>query len=203
MEYSELKKVLTYSKAKEVFEKKGYAFFDTGDFNLNIFGIRLKIHTNEFDDAIAIAYRENGKAVIKVYQATTDPGREYMHNPINKQIGTAILVEGQYRGSHHVAHHQGKYLALCQKKPLTVYRDTDMDSEHDMEPLNKRTGVYGINIHRSNPNTESQYVDKWSAGCQVFKKAVNFNAFMDTVSKASSIYGNTFTYTLLNGKDFE
>ena len=31
-------------------------------------------------------------------------------------------------------------------------------------------GFMGLIFHRSNPYTESYYVDKWSAGCQVFKK---------------------------------
>ena len=32
----------------------------------------------------------------------------------------AILKEGQYRGSHKIGLHQGKYEALRQKKPLKV-----------------------------------------------------------------------------------
>ncbi|MAH43130.1 hypothetical protein CL614_05425, partial [archaeon] len=60
---------------------------------------------------------------------------------------------------------------------------------------------YGINIHRSNPYTESYYVDKWSAGCQVFKKIADFNTFMEICRKAKDIWGNSFTYTLIESKD--
>lgn len=202
MKYSDLKKV-KYSQLKELFEKKKYAFFDKGSYNLNIFGVRIKVGTNVFDDAICVAYRdEKGKPRFSTYMATTDPGFDYLAGPLSMK-GTAILVPGQYRGSHQVGHHQGKYLALCQKKPIPVYRDNNKDFMHDMNPMNKQTGIFGINIHRSNPNTESTYVDKWSAGCQVFKRVKDFDAFMDLVQKAKQLYGNSFTYTLLEAKDFK
>ena len=62
-------------------------------------------------------------------------------------------------------------------------------------------GIYGINIHRSNPNDESYYVNKWSAGCQVFKKVADFNEFMDICRKARDIWGNSFSYTLIESED--
>lgn len=204
MEYKELKEGLTYTKLKEVYEKKGYAFFDEGKYNVNVFGVRIKTDTNQFDDAVGVAYRgSDGKTRVKLYKATTDPGRTYLHDPINNQIGVAILVEGQYRGSHVIGHHQGKYLALCQAKPVLVYRDNDRDSEHDMNPLDKRKGIFGINIHRSNPYTESEFVDKWSAGCQVLKRKVDFDSLMDIVIEAKTLWGNSFTYTLFNIDDFK
>lgn len=201
MEYEELKSILTYNKVKELFEKKKYAFFDKGNYNLNIFGVRLKTGENLFDDAICVAYRDHkGKPRVTTYMATTDPGLHYLHGPISQQ-GTAILAEGQYRGAYCVGYHQGKYMALCQRKTVTVYRDKDMDSEHDFNPQDKRSGIFGINIHNSSPKGVSTYVDKWSAGCQVFKKATDFNKFMTMVLKAKIEYGNSFTYTLLNAEE--
>lgn len=202
MEYSDLKKV-KYSDIKGLFEKKKYAFFDEGEYNLNIFGVRIKTDANEFDDAICVAYRDaGGKTRLSTYMATTDPGMAYLHEPLSME-GTAILVPGQYRGSHQVGHHQGKYLALCQRKPVSVYRDNNKDSKHDMNPMDKRTGIYGINIHRSNPYTESKFVDKWSAGCQVFKRVADFDKFMELAHKSKTKWGNSFTYTLLEAKDFK
>ena len=200
MKYADLKN-FSYEDAKELFEKKGYAFFDKGEFNLNIFGIRIKVDTNKFDDAICVAYRtKKGEAKLLKFMATTDPGMAYLHGPISDK-GTAILAEGQYRGAYQVAHHQGKYRALCQRKPVKVYRDNNKDSKHDMNPLAKVNGLFGINIHRSNPFNESMVVDKWSAGCQVFKKVADFDRFMKLADKAKGIYGNSFTYTLFNAED--
>ena len=48
-----------------------------------------------------------------------------MENPWIDKIGCAVLKPGQYRGSHKLRLHGGKYLALGQKKPVTVYRDNN------------------------------------------------------------------------------
>ena len=202
MEFKDLK-VLKYGDIKAIFDKKKYAFFDNGIANLNIFGVRIKTGTNVFDDAVCVAYRDdNGKPKLDTYMATTDPGMAYLFGPLSNE-GTAILVPGQYRGAYGVHHHQGKYLALCQRKPVAVYRDNNKDAQHDMNPLTKRSGIYGINIHRSNSKTESTYIDKWSAGCQVFKKVKDYDEFMALVTKAKNLYSNSFTYTLLEAKDFD
>jgi hypothetical protein len=56
--------------------------------------------------------------------------------------------------------------------------------------------MYGINIHKAGQN--SQDVDNWSAGCQVFQKSADFNQFMDMTTKHRNLYGNDFTYTLID-----
>ena len=62
-------------------------------------------------------------------------------------------------------------------------------------------GYFGINIHRSNPYNESYIVNKWSAGCQVFKKVEDFNSFMELCRASAKLYGRRFTYTLIDEKD--
>lgn len=76
------------------------------------------------------------------------------------------------------------------------------------------TGMYGVNIHRANENGQSVSVEKWSAACQVLQnrsifnpdnqavKVYEFDYFMYLMSKAAEIYGNKFSYTLLNAKNF-
>ena len=195
---------LTYDKIKEVVEEKGYAFFDKGDYNLNIGGIRCITDTNQFDDILYCAYRENGEPKLLVADATTDPGEHWLINPLNGK-GAAILVPGQYRGVYQVGPHgKSKYEALVQRGGrVKVYRDNDRDTEHDMESESITEGYYGINIHRSNPYSESSRIDKWSAGCQVFKKVKDFNLLMTLAHNALRMYKNSFTYTLLEIADFE
>ena len=62
-------------------------------------------------------------------------------------------------------------------------------------------GFFGINIHRSNPYTESYLVDRWSAGCQVFKRVKDYNEFLELCKSSALIYGNSFTYTLITEKE--
>lgn len=187
---------------KQQVTSKGYVWFENGDFNLNIVSFRNtktghKV-TNQFDDTLTVSYKENGNWMLKTYAVTVDPGKKPMNNPSNKK-GCAILVPGQYRATYTVRNHQGKYEALCQRqdKNVRVYRDNNKDSVYNLDPTSIESGIFGINIHRSNPTTESSFVDGWSEGCTVFKRVKDFNEFMTIVNKSKDLYGNSFTYTLI------
>ena len=189
---------------RSVMESKDYSFFEKGIYNLNIIGERtMNEETNEFDDTLHVVYREKegGELISRTFQITTDPGKYWLKHPMNKD-GCAIVVPNQYRGLWAIGKHQGKYEALRQVGMIKVYRDDDRDNELDFDPTTIKEGRYGINCHRSNPYTESYYVDKWSAGCQVFKKIKEYNEFMELCRKSRSLYGNSFTYTLLTSDDF-
>ena len=193
---------LDYAYIEDVFIKKGYAFFD-GDkpYNLNIFGIRCAVDTNSFDDLICVAYKnDNLESIVEIFQGTTDPGKYWLEHPMNSD-GTAILCEGQYRSVYKIDKHRGKYNALCQRLgKVTVFRDDDKDTKHDLDPETEQTGYFGINIHKSNPYVK--YVDKYSAGCQVFRLDSHFDRMMFLAFKSAEIYGNSFTYTLFDKSDF-
>jgi hypothetical protein len=197
--------MFTKEQVEAAVKGKGYAWFDSGkDFDLNIVGIRNattgKKVTNIFDDWMTVAYKEGGVWKFHIWPCTTDPGTKAVkefHNP----NGVARLVPNQYRGSHIIGLHQGKYEALRQAKPVTVWRDKNKDMTFD--ETTKETGIFGINIHRSNPTTESQYVENWSEGCQVFKRVKDFNVFMQICNKAKAAHGNSFTYTLITSGDIK
>lgn len=181
---------------------KKYAWFEGANLDLNIVGIRnltpgRKV-TNVFDDWLTLSYKENGVWKFHQWACTTDPGTKGVKEFSNPN-GVARLVAGQYRGSHAIGLHQGKYEALKQAKPVKVYRDKNKDMTFDEAIIQE--GIFGINIHRSNPKTESEFVENWSEGCQVFKRVKDFNVFMEIVNKAAKITGNSFTYTLLNSTD--
>jgi hypothetical protein len=99
-------------KIEAAVKAKGYKWFDEGDYNLNIVGVRNSepgdAITNKFDDYITISYKVDGKWQFEIFEATTDPGLHWAENLLNKD-GVAILVPGQYRGSHTIGLHQGKY----------------------------------------------------------------------------------------------
>lgn len=186
---------------KKIFACKGYTFFTRGEYNLNIIGVRHKGSkvTNKFDDCLVVIYNTNNKEEVRrVFTCTTLPGKKAMEHPTAIK-GTAILKEGQYRGAYQIAYHKGKYKALCQRKPLTVYRDGNKDDKFDLNPLSIDKGIFGINIHKAGDN--STLVDGWSYGCQVLSKSIDFNALMRLVERSASIYGNSFTYTLINEDD--
>ena len=126
------------------------------------------------------------------------PGTYWLENPLNPQ-GTAILKPGQYKGSHAIGLHRGKYTALVQVRPITVIRDADRNGTPNYNSGTEQTGLFGINIHHALSTGTTKYVDKFSAGCQVFANDTDFNEFMKLCAVHRSRYGNSFTYTLLPG----
>jgi len=184
---------------------KGYAWFEDASnkgFDVNIVGIRNsatgQVVTNAFDDTLTISYKENGEWKFHSWPATTDPGKKGVLEYHNA-AGVARLVEGQYRGSHAIGLHQGKYEALKQAKTVKVYRDANKDLTYNEDKIQE--GVFGINIHKA--GADSTYVENWSEGCQVFKKSADFDAFMAIVRKSRDIHGNSFTYTLIESSDIK
>lgn len=199
-------KIYTLDQIKSTVIAKGYKWFETGDFNLNLVGIRNsdtgdKV-TNKFDDTFFIAYKDEGKYKVLNYACTTDPGAHWQQSPINAG-GTASLVPNQYRSTWKIDLHQGLYKALKQFKPVDVYRDKDKDLKYTRHIEDATQGIYGINIHRANSNHASLVVDKWSAGCQVIADPKDFANLMYLAHVAAQKYGNSFTYTLLESKDIK
>lgn len=193
----------TREKIEAALKAKGYVWFDdeeNKDFDVNIVGVRNSNTgnnvTNVFDDHLTISYKIDGIWKFHQWPATTDPGKKGVMEYHNS-AGVARLVEGQYRGSHHLGLHQGKYQALKQKSNVKVYRDANRDLTYNEDRIQE--GVFGINIHKA--GVDSTYVENWSEGCQVFKKAADFEEFMEICRKAESIHGNSFTYTLIESKD--
>ena len=189
---------------KNVLKKKNYLFFEQGQYNLNIIGIRTKNKiAGMFDDYMVCIYKDaNNEWQINRWGITTDAGTYWLINPMNSK-GTALLVPNQYRSSWAIGLHRGQYKALVQYKPIKVYRDTNKDRILDFTTISIDEGMFGINIHRSNPQHTSKQNAKWSAGCQVFADPIDFDNFLDLIEKSAHLWGKTFTYTLITEEDFD
>ena len=196
-------KCTTYNFEK-LFKEKGYVWFTKGNYNLNIIGVRSNNNkvTDKYDDILVVDYNTDNCHKRVCYTITTEPGKYYMQNLCNPK-GAAILVPGQYRGCWQIGLHHGKYKALCQRKAVKVYRDNNKDMIYNMTPKSIDKGIFGINIHRSNKTCICDTIDKYSAGCQVFNDPVEFNAFMRLCETQRKLYGNSFTYTLINEEDMQ
>ena len=178
--------------------QKGFKTFSR-PFELNIVGIRANsTKPNSFDDTLNIYYKSSDdKWQFHQFPATTDPGTYWLMNPMNPN-GTAMVKHGQYVNSHRIGMHRGKYLALVQQRPLTVIRDYDRNATLDFMNGKEETGIFGINIHHASVNGTTKIVDKYSAGCQVFANINDFNLFMQLAERHKQLYGNDFTYTLID-----
>lgn len=174
----------TIEELQKEYARLGYSWFP-----FQIIGIRSTANLpNKFDDLIGLI--ENN--TITWFTGTTNPGTHWLKNLLNPK-GAALLKPNQYPNTWKLDLHQGKYLALCQRKNVVVYRDGDKDNFSE-ETAVTETGLFGINIHRSNPLAISSIIDKWSAGCQVLNNPSDFTYLIDRckVSKQKD-----FTYTLL------
>tara|TARA_R110002126_G_scaffold67609_6_gene171169 strand:+ start:131 stop:739 length:609 start_codon:yes stop_codon:yes gene_type:complete len=196
----------TIQQIESTLKAKGYKWFENGNYNLNIVGIRnsetLNEVTNKFDDCITLSYKVEGDWKFHCFDCTTDPGTHWVENVMNDK-GVAILKPGQYRSSHKLRLHGGKYLALGQQKPLTVYRDNNRDDKYDLDESKTDTGIFGINIHRATKyeGKKSTNIDKWSAGCQVIASNDDWHEFLDICQQAREVWSNNFTYTLIESDD--
>jgi hypothetical protein len=195
----------TREQVEAAIKAKGYVWFEDANnkgFDVNIIGVRNSATgqtvTNLFDDCITLSYKDGGQWKFHCWPATTDPGKKGVQQYHNA-AGVARLVEGQYRGSHTLGLHQGKYEALKQQKPVKVYRDANRDLVFEESKVQE--GIFGINIHKA--GADSTYVENWSEGCQVFKKSADFEAFMAICRKAATIHGKSFTYTLIESADIK
>ncbi|MFH1984758.1 MAG: hypothetical protein ABIL58_23200 [Pseudomonadota bacterium] len=177
-------------------DAKGYTVFRGGRHDLNIVGIRSpNREANRFDDMVAVFASHQNRWLFWAFPATTDPGSHWLQNPMST-LGTAVLAPGQYRSAFRIGKHQGKYDALVQAAPLTVFRDDDRNNKIDAGGKSE-TGWFGINIHCAAWQGESVLVDKWSAGCQVLASWSDFEIFM-AIARSGARFGSTYTYTLLD-----
>ena len=204
---TDIKKVEDLIKA---FVNNNY-IIDSRPYALNILGVRNpNTIANKFDDAIYVLFIDDKKKwnAIK-YKATTDPGTYWLKNPLSK-LGTAILKAGQYKDAYEIGYHNRskqpprKHLALVQRGNVTVMRDYDRNSTLDFLSPREETGNnFGINIHRAAAQGETLDVGQFSAGCQVFADANDQAEFMKLAEKHAGLYGNSFTYTLIDEREIE
>lgn len=173
----------TVKELQAEFKNKGYKWSN----DLQIIGIRTKnSKPNLFNDLFYVIKQDT---IVFKGAGTTISGKHWLLNPMNTK-GTAVLKSGQYQ--YKLGTHNG-YEAFVQAAPVIVFRDNDKD-EIAEETTTLDTGWFGINIHRAAKGWISKFVDKWSAGCQVWQDSVLFEQIV-AVAKGSG--QKTFNYTLL------
>ena len=107
----------TREQIQTTVEDKGYKYFHDNlnkGYDVNIIGVRNSETkgrvTNAFDDTLTISFKIEGEWQYHEFACTTDPGSHWVKNILSEK-GVAILKPNQYRGSHKLDLHQGKYLS--------------------------------------------------------------------------------------------
>lgn len=190
---------MIYSEVKALFECLGHQFFDAGAYNVNLFGIRRGLdRVDEFNDILGVAFRDDqGNPICLEHKGTTKPGLYWLKNRKGNINGTAILQPDQYPGCWMMGDHK-EYEALVQKgMPFKVWRDGDEDGELDIDGQTF-DDVTGLNMHTTSFINEIDRVGAYSAGCQVRQKDEDHRMVMEVIKRSASIWGNSFTYTLID-----
>jgi hypothetical protein len=143
------------------------------------------------DLRIVIEFKNDKPEIIGCWQATTEPGRYYVVNPINSN-GAARIAFGQYRAWQRGTHgNADPHEALIQTGgPVTVHRDQNRDGSRAGDMV--ESGFFGINQHWGGDSPESD-IGRWSAGCQVGRTRQGHREFMKIV-KSDPRYVNNSEY---------
>ena len=93
------KTMYTREQIEEAVKSKGYRWFENGDYNVNIVGIRNSETgnevTNKFDDHITVSFKCDGEWEFYCYECTTDPGTHWVENIMRKEGVAEVEIAGR------------------------------------------------------------------------------------------------------------
>jgi|GEM_PF-6065264 len=103
---------------------------------------------NEFNDLrLVIEFVSGVPKIVDSWEATTEPGTHYTHNPMDQVKNAAARIKfGQYK-AWRIAQHgiAAPHRALVQVEPISVYRDLNRDFSRAGDFVD--TGIFAINQH--------------------------------------------------------
>ncbi|MCK6691910.1 MAG: peptidoglycan-binding protein [Thermoanaerobaculia bacterium] len=135
-------------------------------------------------------------------QATTEPGRFYTLNPLNR-LGAARIAFGQYKAWVDGVH-KGNQPALVQVGPVRLHRDRNKDGFRGTADPIDIGSVFGINQHSTGRDITPAFVDKFSAGCLVGRRYRWHLSFMHIIRQDFRYVMNkayVFMTTVVNGDE--
>jgi hypothetical protein len=185
-------------KLKLILDRKGFRIF-TRPYELNIIGLRSdKQVAGCFNDELHVFYTtEKDKWKYHVYKICTDPG-SFWKDESGYPKYPLLLAEGQYLNSFIRGKWNGIRQGIIQTAPVTVTLGYDRNAMIDFSNGTNEKGMYGISILNSEGNVEKKYINKDLEGCQVFQNNKDFIELMILAEKHQRLYGNCFTYTLID-----
>ena len=185
-------------KILERIKAMGYPVFENGDYDINLIGVRSPNRiAGAFDDKIHMCFKIDGMWQEYAFEATTDPSEHWLKN--GRSIGTAIMCGGHWKGLWALGKHRGRYDALVQVRPCSVYRDANKDNILDLDTSTIiKESLVGLNCHRAHSIREIEVIGPYSAGCQVIRKPSDFDLLIQFCKRQKQMRGwNSFSYTLI------
>lgn len=145
-------------------------------------GVRNSNPPNRFNDLRALfSFNQSGApTIIGEWEATTQPGRSYVLDPVEAK-GAAQIRPKQYKSWSVGMHNRNKpnrHEALVQVEDVDIYRDLNKDFQRTGDEL--YMGLFGINQHHGYDMSKDE-VGKTSAGCLVGRSRGEHSEFMRLV----------------------
>lgn len=158
---------------------------------------------NRFNDLrLVISVQEGRPVVLGRWTATTEPGKFFTENPLNRD-GAARIAFGQYKAWKVGTHGQrGAHEALVQRGEIRVHRDLNRDFSREGDAEFSGAG-FGINQHWGYDLPEAN-IGKASAGCLVGRTRAGHRRFMELVKSDPRYRANPnymFFTTVLSAAD--
>lgn len=199
---------LTTVQLLAMFKAKNYLLVET-PYYPNLFGVRKETNEpNKFDDFIGAIWKDKtGNWLSCCYEGTTDAGTYWLEHPMNVD-GTAIIIPGQYIEVYKLGQHTG-YAAYEEIGNFNYVRDNNKDKILDWVYRKVGFKIYNqngkTNLHHAGElvNNPSTFVEKWSAGCQVVRRILEFGSILELGQNWVKLFKNEnkFNYTLFEEKD--
>ena len=189
---------MTIEELKALYKKKNYPFFENGDWNINLFGIRSKNRiAGEFDDIIGFALKIKGEWYVKTYQGTVDCGAYFMKNLMHPD-GAAFMVPGFYRGLWRLGNFKGTK-ALLQVRPVKYYRDKNLDNIMDLNPAMISEGLIGLLNHEHfQKGDNAEHIYNSSAACWVTKSRKDHQDLIYFVEQSVKVFPGDVSVALFD-----
>ncbi len=146
------------------------------------------------DSVLILAHDGVEWNILAFYRATTEPGRHYVVNPLNRN-GGACLDLGFHKGLWRFGQHRG-YRALSQAGAARLRRDKNKNHRRDDVVTVERNR--GINLHTSKTtgwrgSYSETSIGRWSAGCVVIPNPDEFRECLSILEKAPQYRKNSNT----------
>jgi len=122
---------------------------------------------DEWNDLrVLVGMVEGGWKILFSQIATTEPGRFYTQNPLNKK-GAARIAFGYHPPAWAHGLHKGVQPALRQRKSVLIHRDLNRDGKRNPSEKPHKSGLIWLNQHGTKPGYKGGSIGMYSAACLV------------------------------------